>query len=197
MKTVVVYIHGAGGSAAEAEHYKGLFPDSEVIGFDYRSQTPWDAITEFQNFFETIMPEYNSAILIANSIGAFFAMHALSAVCFEKTYFISPIVDMEKLITDMMRRAGVTEEELEEKEIVKISFGQDLSWKYLTWVRNHSFVWNHPTAILYGNYDNLQSIDTIQTFARECEATITVMKNGEHWFHTDEQMKFLDRWICS
>lgn len=54
-------------------------------------------------------------------------MHALSAVCFEKTYFISPIVDMEKLITDMMRRAGVTEEELEEKEIVKISFGQDLS----------------------------------------------------------------------
>lgn len=55
MKTVVVYIHGAGGSAAEAEHYKGLFPDSEVIGFDYRSQTPWDAITEFQNFFETIM----------------------------------------------------------------------------------------------------------------------------------------------
>ncbi|EJU22263.1 hypothetical protein HMPREF1152_1315 [Mogibacterium sp. CM50] len=39
----------------EAEHYKGLFPDSEVIGFDYRSQTPWDAITEFQNFFETIM----------------------------------------------------------------------------------------------------------------------------------------------
>ena len=92
---------------------------------------------------------------------------------------------------------GFTEEELEEKEIIKISFGQDLSWKYLTWVRNHSFVWNHPTAILYGNYDNLQSIDTIQTFARECEATITVMKNGEHWFHTDEQMKFLNRWICS
>ena len=21
------------------------------------------------------------------------------------------------------------------------------------------------------------------------------MKNGEHWFHTDEQMKFLDEWI--
>ncbi|WP_330622806.1 hypothetical protein [Mogibacterium sp.] len=51
--------------------------------------------------------------------------------------------------------------------------------------------------ILYGNYDNLQSIYTIQTFARECEATITVMKNGEHWFHTEEQMKFLDQWICS
>ncbi len=25
--------------------------------------------------------------------------------------------------------------------------------------------------------------------------TLTIMKNGEHWFHTEEQMKFLDSWI--
>ena len=24
---------------------------------------------------------------------------------------------------------------------------------------------------------------------------LSIMKNGEHWFHTDEQMKFLDEWI--
>ena len=103
----------------------------------------------------------------------------------------------KKAQIELVKRQDLRIKELEEKEIVKISFGRDLSWKYLTWVRNHSFVWNHPTAILYGNYDNLQSIYTIQTFARECEATITVMKNGEHWFHTEEQMKFLDQWICS
>ena len=28
----VIYIHGKGGSATESEHYKPLFPDSEVIG---------------------------------------------------------------------------------------------------------------------------------------------------------------------
>ena len=43
MKHIVVYVHGKGGSPAEAEHYKSLFPDSEVIGFDYRVQTPWEA----------------------------------------------------------------------------------------------------------------------------------------------------------
>ena len=37
MKQIVVYVHGKGGSAEEAEHYKFLFPDSEVIGFDYRA----------------------------------------------------------------------------------------------------------------------------------------------------------------
>ena len=51
MKHIVVYVHGTGGSPAEAEHYKSLFPDSAVIGFDYRAQTPWEAREEFPRFF--------------------------------------------------------------------------------------------------------------------------------------------------
>ena len=41
MEEIVVYVHGKGGSAQEAEHYKALFPDCEVIGFDYRAQAPY------------------------------------------------------------------------------------------------------------------------------------------------------------
>ena len=51
MKDLTVYVHGKGGSAQEAEHYKSLFPKDEVIGFDYRSQTPWQAKKEFFAFF--------------------------------------------------------------------------------------------------------------------------------------------------
>ena len=51
MKQIVVYVHGKGGSAEEAEHYSTLFPDSEVLGFDYRAQTPWEAREEFPRFF--------------------------------------------------------------------------------------------------------------------------------------------------
>ena len=32
-------------------------------------------------------------------------------------------------------------------------------------------------------------------FARRIGASLTVMEDGEHWFHTDEQMRFLDGWI--
>lgn len=39
--------------------------------------------------------------------------------------------------------------------------------------------------------------DTIYKFAQRIGATLTVMKGGEHWFHTNEQMKFLDNWIRS
>ena len=51
MKEILIYIHGKGGSAEEAAHYKPLFPNCEVIGFDYRSQTPWEAKSEFPAFF--------------------------------------------------------------------------------------------------------------------------------------------------
>lgn len=39
MKEIVIYVHGKGGSAAEAGHYRSLFPDAEVVGFDYRAQS--------------------------------------------------------------------------------------------------------------------------------------------------------------
>ena len=51
MKNTVIYVHGKGGTAAEADHYRRLFPGSEVIGFDYRAQTPWEAAAEFPPFF--------------------------------------------------------------------------------------------------------------------------------------------------
>ena len=42
MKKVVLYIHGKGGSAAEADHYKELFTSHDVIGLDYKTYTPWE-----------------------------------------------------------------------------------------------------------------------------------------------------------
>lgn len=191
----VIYIHGKGGNAAEADHYKKLFPQYEVIGFDYLSQTPWEAIEEFPGFVDEINKCHRSIILIANSIGAYFAMNALGKAQIEKAYFISPIVNMEKLITDMMQWAGVTEADLKEQGSIETDFGETLSWEYLSWVRNHSVSWNVPTSILYGSADNMQDMDTIQLFADNNGADLTVMENGEHWFHTEEQMEFLDMWL--
>ena len=107
MKQIVVYVHGKGGSAEEAEHYSALFPDSEVLGFDYRAQTPWEAREEFPQFFAAQRARCGRLTLIANSIGAFFR-------CFrwiDAADLISPVVDMEKLICNMMKWANVTERE--------------------------------------------------------------------------------------
>ena len=195
MKNAVIYIHGKGGSASESEHYKPLFPDRDVIGLDYKTFTPRDSGKEIHTAVEKLKSEYDSIILIANSIGAFFSMHADIDTLIEKAYFISPIVDMEKLILDMMTWANVTEDDLIQQGVIYTDFGEDLSWEYLCYVRDHPIRWKCPTAILYGSRDNLTSFDTIKAFAEKHNADLTVMKNGEHWFHTEEQMKFLDKWI--
>ncbi len=196
MKRLVIYVHGKGGSAEESIHYQPLFAESDVIGFDYKSQNPWEVKNEFSCFYDLHSKGYDSVILIANSIGAFLSMNSLSDKQIEKAYFISPIVNMEKLITDMMMLAKVTEYELRGKKEIQTDFGETLSWNYLCYVREHPVVWTAPTHILYGEQDNLTSYKAICEFANRIKASLTVMKNGEHWFHTEEQMKFLDNWIC-
>lgn len=195
MKRLVIYVHGKGGSYREAEHFVSLFDDFDVIGFDYAAQTPWEAKEEFPLFFESVTQGYDSVTLLANSIGAYFAMHALSDRRIERAYFISPVVNMEKLIGDMMAWANVTADELCEKKEIQTAFGETLSWAYFCYAKEHPIVWNIPTHILYGEKDHLTSYETMRAFVDQIHATLTVMKNGEHWFHTEEQTNFLDHWL--
>lgn len=95
----------------------------------------------------------------------------------------------------MMAWSNVTEAELKSKGEILTNFGETLSWEYLCYVRNNPIEWNIPTCILYGEKDNLTSIETMSAFANQIGATLTVMKSGEHWFHTNEQMVLLDNWI--
>ena len=167
MNRTVIYVHGKGGSAGEAEHYKTLFPSHKVIGFDYHFQTPWEAKKEFREFFAEQRSRCAHLTLVANSIGAYFALSSLDETLVDKAFLISPVVDMENLIGNMMQWSNVTEQELAEKREIATNFGETLSWEYLCYVRKHPIIWNVPTCILY----------------------------GEHWFHTDKQMQFLDRWL--
>ena len=85
--------------------------------------------------------------------------------------------------------------ELAEKLEIPTTFGETLSWKYLCYVREYPTSWKIPTSILYGEKDSLTSMETIKAFAEKNNAELTVMPGGEHWFHTKEQMQFLDYWI--
>lgn len=193
--TLILYIHGKGGTAEEAAHYEPLFPGCDVAGLAYKAETPWDAKSELPAAFQRLSVGYDRVILIANSIGAYFSMCVLPQARLEKAYFLSPIVDMEKLIARMMGWANVSENDLREKGTIETAFGETLSWEYLCYVRRHPIQWTVPTEILYGGQDNLTDRETIAAFAKTHQAGLTVWENGEHWFHTPEQMKLLDDWI--
>ncbi len=195
MKKACFYIHGKGGSTAEVLHYRPLCQGFDVFGLDYKCNTPWETKEEFQKEFDAVALHYDKVIIIANSIGAYFAMNALGDRKIEKALFISPIVNMEKLIADMMSWANVTEVKLKERGEIPTDFGETLSWEYLSYVREHPINWNIPTEILYADGDNLTSKETVSEFAKTHGANLTIMENGEHWFHNEKQMRFLDAWI--
>ena len=192
---LVLYIHGRGGSADEAAHYAPLFPGRRVLGLDYRGATPWEAGAEVRAALTELKADYDRVTLIANSIGAYFSMHAGIDGLIERADFISPIVDMQGLILGMLARAGATEAALRARGTIPTDLGEDLSWAYLSYVRAHPIRWAAPTDILYGEFDALTPREAVEAFARAHHAGLTVLPGSEHWFHTEAQMTFLDDWI--
>ena len=194
MNGVVLYFHGRYGSAEEADHFTRLFPGRSVVGADYISETPWEAEKEFPLIFDEAT-KGKPAIVVANSIGAYFVMQALGDKKIERAFFISPVVDMEKLILKMMNAENVSEKELTEKRTITTKSGEILSADYLEYARTRPVRWTAPTHILYGERDDITDVGTITAFAKRINAALTVMPSGEHFFHTPPQMKFLDDWI--
>ena len=195
MRKAMLYIHGKGGSSKEIEQLKPFCEDYDFHGIDLSDFTPWGTEEQIQNAFEMLQRKYDSVSVAGNSIGAYFSMFALQNRSAEKAFFISPILDMEKLILDMMMRANVTESDLRKLGTIHTDFGETLSWEYLTFVREHPIHWKAPTEILYAEYDNMTARKTVDDFVNTHQANLTVMPKGEHWFHTPEQIAFLGEWL--
>ncbi len=195
MKKAILYIHGKGGSYKEAEQYRKICDGFYVVGADYNDYFPWVVQECIKTAYDELRKDYEHIYIIANSIGAYFAMHTLQKCEIKKALFISPVLDMERLILDMIQLANVTEQELCEKGEIPTDFGETLSWEYLNYVRENPIEWKIRTEILYAGKDNLTSRKTVDIFVENHNAALTVMENGEHWFHTDEQLDFLYKWV--
>lgn len=195
VKQALLYVHGKGGDAQEARRYDQICSEFDVIGVDYCVDFPWIVTEPIRNAFVQARRKYDHVYLLANSIGAYFSMLALKDCDLKKALFISPILDMEKLISDMMMWAGVTEKELQSHGEIPTNFGETLSWEYLCYAREHPIDWKIPTEILYAGHDHLTDRQTVDDFAKHHDARLMVFDQGEHWFHTEEQLTFLDQWL--
>ena len=132
--------------------------------------------------------------LYAVSIGTWLSLEALQQTDLERALLVSPVVDMEAVITTMMQGANVTEPQLQEAGEIPTTFGETLSWQYLCWVREHPYQWNVSTEVLYADQDNLTPYRSIEQFRQKSGAHLTIMEGGEHWFHTPLQLIVLREW---
>lgn len=133
--------------------------------------------------------------LFACSMGAYFSLLAYRDLPLKECLFLSPVVDMERLIGNMMKGAGVSEERLKAEKEIKTQYGP-LYWDYYHYVKTHPVdAWAKPTSILYGSADNISEHTVVAGFAERFGCELTVLERGEHYFHTPEQLDHFRRWL--
>jgi uncharacterized protein len=138
----------------------------------------------------------NNISVFACSMGAYFSLLAYSNEPLQQCLFLSPVVNMERIINNMMTWFNVSESRLETEKEISTPIGQTLYWDYYCYVKEHPIVvWNSPTSILYGSEDNICEFDVVSTFAKGFHCDLQVMEQGEHYLHTEEQLKFSRQWL--
>jgi hypothetical protein len=71
-----------------------------------------------------------------------------------------------------------------------------LYWDYYKYVKDHPITdWDKKTFVLYGDKDNIQSEDIINIFCSKFDCDLEILENGEHYFHTEEQLQFYEKWV--
>ena len=156
----------------------------------------WDCVRELNLIMNYVKQNWNNISLFACSMGAYFSLLAYKDDFIKQSLFISPVLNMKRIIDNMMLWFDIDEEYLKSKQTVKTPIGQNLYWDYYCYVKDNPIdKWNIPTNILYGLKDDLCESDIVFKFVKRFNCNITVMDKGEHYFHTQEQLKFFKQWL--
>ncbi len=203
-----IAVHGRYGKKEDADDFAAIATKGgfQVISFDLPehgerkdkeySCSIQNGIHDLKEVYSFVQNKYKRFSLYASSLGAYFSLSAYQNVKFEKCLFLSPVLDMKQLIQNMMKKANVSEEELREKVKIETSFGETLLWDYYNFVKNNPIEkWDNKTFILYGENDDITEKNVLELFVRKYNCNVEIMKNGEHWFHTPEQLDYLENWI--
>lgn len=207
---VYLFIHGKHGNKEEAGKFAEIacgagwqvlsvdLPEHGARSYETGMFDPWHVVTELKAVMDFAREHWEHVAVRATSIGAWFSMLAFEQQPLEQSLFVSPILNMEHLIQDMVQWAGVTEEELQIRGQIETPFGETLSWPYFQYAKGHPIErWTCPTAILYADGDNMTRRQDLDNFAAQFHCDVTVVKDGGHWFHTPEQLDSLEQWTRS
>lgn len=203
-----IYVHGKLGDKEEARFFaeKAVPRGFQVLSLDLPEHggrkeegcpcAVWNGVSDLAAVGEYARRGWSGVYLYAVSLGAYFSLLAYRGFPLVKCLFLSPLLDMQRLIESMLRQLGVSPQTLEERGEIPAPGGETLRWDYYSYVRERPVdEWNVPTEILYGSEDALTPRDAAAGFAKRFFCGLTVLEGGGHWFHGEGQLAFLDGWL--
>lgn len=205
---IYIFVHGKMSSKMDAADFAqiAIAAKYQVLSFDLpehgdREQQDypcnvWNGIYDLTIISDYVQKRWSNISLFAVSLGAYFSLLSYKNLPLKKCLFLSPILDMEFLIKSMLQWFDFNEELLRDKKILPTPIGETLYWDYYCYVKEHPIeMWNITTEILYGSADNLANQEIIDKFTQKFSANVTILQDGEHYFHTEEQLNFLKKWL--
>lgn len=179
---VYLFIHGNSGSKEEAIPFAEIaIPKGyQVIGIDLPVMgKPWNVLEKIEQVKNYLKDNYTSINLRANSIGSYYSLMAFQREKVDRALLVSPILDMRTYI-DVKDARG---HNVKDGEYYKFVFDNPIdSWTV------------EQTHILRPDIDLIVPEEVYNCFIPRHKCSVTVMKGGEHWFHTEEQLSFLKEW---
>lgn len=173
---VFLFVHGLNGHKGEALAFAQVAVPKgyQVLGIDLPvDRKPWEVLPLLNEVLDYLYQNWEKVSVRANSIGSWFSLLAFQDRKVEQVLFVSPLLDMKKFIEGMPSR----EED------------------YYQWVVEHPIDhWNSPTFILRPENDIVVSDSCGKEFIEQHPCEVIIMKHGEHWFHTPEQVAFMESW---
>ncbi|MBR3292636.1 MAG: hypothetical protein IKI66_10730 [Bacteroidales bacterium] len=173
---IFLFVHGLHGRKEEALAFAEVVVPKgyQVLGIDMSVEhKPWEVLPLLKDIRDYLFENWKNVSIRANSIGSWFALLAFQNMKVEQAMLVSPILDMKKFIELMPQRED----------------------DYYEWVVNHPITrWDASTYILRPAVDPVVSEEVGRDFISQHQCQVTIMPNGEHWFHTPEQLAFLKAW---
>lgn len=136
--------------------------------------------------------------LFACSMGAYLSLIAFNQLNYipKKSLFLSPVVDMGRVLENMMKWTNITEERLRQEKEIKTEFGQIIYWDCLCYTKENLInKWESKTSILYGEQDEVCERDIINSFSTRFDCKLDIVKDSKHYFHTDKENEIMKNWF--
>lgn len=205
---VIVAVHGAQSHKADIPFrlLAEANPACQVLSFDLPEHgdrkaeptlcKPPICVWELSAVLDFAGNRWAEIGLFAVSMGAYFSLLACRDRELSRVWFLSPVVDMERLTQDMMGWFEISEARLRAEGAVPTPMGQTLYWDDYCYIRRHPVDrWPFPTDLLRGAGDTLATAETVTGFAERFHCRLRTAEDAGHWFHTPAEMETLSNWF--
>lgn len=149
---------------------------------------------EIKAFAQLARSQSTEVGLLASSIGAYFSLCDTPAGTFECAWLVSPLIDLEYYIRDVMAEYSVTDEQLEAETVINTPRAV-LEWPYLRFVEEHPAKLDIPSWTIRGDQDEMVPLDSLSRFVNAPGVELVQIEGGQHFLGQPPHLDMVITWF--